>query len=121
MSTNNDKANRVKRLENDIRELKTNQTLGGDSWVVYRKEIQYTKTAGSKHKITFTPDIAGDYVAVAMWFWPGNPDRRGTDQDLAPDPNINGVWWDNTYAFGSISRGIMIWSTKKGTVKIEQV
>lgn len=116
MNTRNEYVDRIKRVESDVKQLKTNQTIGGDSWVVYKYRIDYVKTPATISKITFTPDIAGDYVATALWFFPDNPDPFLNDQDVTPDPNINGVWWDVTYAFSGVNRSIMVYSTKKGKV-----
>ena len=109
---------RLTRLRSDILELKTNQSIGGDSWIVYRHDIVFTKTAGSINVITFTPDVAGDFVTKAV---ANNGDRSltGTDLDLMPDPNVKGKWYDCTYAFGPVTRVIMLYSTRKGSIKFE--
>lgn len=121
MNTSNELAERAKRLENDIKQLKTNQTVGGDSWVMYKYKITYVKTTGVTSKVTFTPDIAGDFVAQAFWYFPDAADPFINDSDLTPDPNINGVWWDVTYAYSAINRAIIVYTTKKGKLTMANV
>ncbi len=116
MVTDIELTNRLKRVESDIKQLKTNQTIGGDSWVVYKYKFDFVKVPTNVQKIIFTPDIAGDFVAQAFWYFPDNPDAFMNDQDITPDPNINGVWWDCSYAFASVNRTIVVFSTKKGKV-----
>lgn len=117
MTTTNELALRTKRLAADILDMKHNQTIGGDSWVVYRTELNFTKEPGMINVITFVPDIANDFVALAVYT---TPDRTiwGIDQDITPDPNVNGKWYDCTFVFGSSDRTIFIYSTVKGTAFI---
>lgn len=104
---------KIRRLKEDLRDLKTVQAIGGDSWVVYRTEINYTAQPNKVNVITFVPDDAGEFVARAYWT---TPDRSvpGSDFDITPDPNMQGKWYDCTYSASAVARTIMIYSTKKG-------
>lgn len=125
----NEMAKRVKRLSADLKDLKTNQTIGGDSWIVYRHEITYVKpqpSYGVTHsqpvfKITFTPDEAGPFVANIL-ISPSDRTFQANDQDIMPDPNYFGVWYDcGTIGAGWAYTVAMVFATKKGTLTVERV
>lgn len=114
---------RVNDIQTNIRNFKTNQTIGGDSWVVYRTAINFTNSYNKLWQVDFIPDTAGSFVAKAYWT---TQDRGiyGSDQEFTPDPNYFGRW----YYFRSIANNgaqiaetIMVYSTKKGTIVMTQL
>lgn len=118
---------RVRRITADLKDLKHNQTIGGDSWVVYRQEATYVKPQpnyGVNHtqpvfRIDFTPDEDGPFVAVAI-VAPSDRTFQANDQDIYPDPNYYGRWWDcGTIGAGWPHTVVMVFSTKKGKVTVE--
>lgn len=125
----NELAKRVKRLSSDAKELKTNQTIGGDSWVVYRHEITYVKPSpayGVSHtqpvfRIDFTPDEAGPFVANVL-VSPSDRTFQADDQDIMPDPNHYGRWYDCGTIGASWPYTIfMVFATKKGTLTVTRL
>lgn len=110
---------KIKSIQSNIRQLKTTQTIGGDSWVVYRTMIPMptpTTGAGSAvdpvYRIDFTPEVEGPFVAKAF--------SSDSDRPMVPDPNYYGRWYlvEANYA-GNWQ--LMIYSTKKGTATVTQI
>lgn len=116
---------RVRRLSADLKDLKHNQTIGGDSWVVYRHEATYVKPQpnyGVVHtqpifQIDFIPNEDGPFVALAI-VTISSKAFQADEQDVYPDPNYYGRWYDcgTTGAGGSTT--VMVFSTKKGVVRV---
>lgn len=119
---NDDLIKRVNNIRVNIQNLKTSQTIGGDSWVVYRTYIQLpTETLSNnsvkpKYQIDFTPDIEGNFVAKA---YKVSEDRISFTLDMTPDPNVAGRWYLDQGYF--VPWGIMIYSTRKGTARVTLV
>lgn len=113
----NDLIKRVNNIRTNIRNLKTNQVVGGDSWVVYRTKVDFTHGANVYYRVDFTPDVSGNFVAKAFWT---TQDRvlYGSDRELIPDPNYSGRWYYVRRVFGNINETIFIYSTKKGTITL---
>lgn len=115
----------IKRLNKtltEIKNFKTNQSIGGDSWVVYRSEIDYPIMGAGEYIVRFSPESNNDYVAVCKVT---DPDRGmyGTIGDLVPDPNIKGKWWRPYQHSGTtlITQTFFVYSTVKGMVSVEEV
>jgi hypothetical protein len=120
---NNELAKRLKRIQTDIKELKFRQAVGGDSWVVYRTELDFLHQAGGStghyYQIDFQPDVGGKFVAKAYWT---TPDRLTGGTELAPDPNVNGRFYMVDSIFGSpTTRTIFVYSTKRGKIVITDI
>lgn len=83
---------RVNKVITEIKNLKTNQVIGGDSWVVYRAEVIITQVWNKEYVIRFSPEVNLPYVARC---YETSPDRTvyGDTSELYPDPNKAGVWW----------------------------
>lgn len=119
---NDDLIKRVNDIRVNIQNLKTSQTIGGDSWVVYRTYINMpvetanNNTVKPKYQIDFTPDIDGNFVAKS---YKVTADRLAFAVDMTPDPNIPGRWFLDQGYF--VAWGIMIYSTRKGTARVTLV
>lgn len=118
----NDINERLHKVVTEIKNMKMNQTVGGDSWVVYRTEVTYTTDASREYRVRFSPETSQDFVAVCKRT---TPDRAfyGTILQLIPDPNIKGIWW-RPFQFPNgydLTETFFIYSTVKGTVSIEDV
>lgn len=115
--------NKLNRIAANIKELKSNQVFGGDSWEVYRFSSDFSRAYTRCYRIDFYPDIEGPFVAKAYLT---SPDRitYGSDRDLRPDPNYSGRWYTvwNTAA-GSTPQPwtVFIYSTRKGRVVITDI
>lgn len=114
---------RVNDIRTNIRNLKTTQIIGGDSWVVYRQYIPMPLASGPQpssskptYLVEFTPDIDGPFVAKAYYT---TDDRISYARDLAPDPNYFGRWFCPRGYF--VPWGIMVYSTKKGNATVTLV
>jgi hypothetical protein len=101
-----------------IQDLKYRQFIGGDSWVVYRTEINFTSILGHVYKVDFYPDTSGRYVAKAYLTVPER-DIAGSDQAMHPDPNVDGRWWMAQNHVGDAT--IFVYSTKKGILNLTDV
>lgn len=110
-------AKRVNRINADIKDLKTEQAIGGDSWVIYRSQVTYTALVGRIYQLDFVPDVTGAFVAKAYLT---SPDRiiYGSELDVTPDPNVNGRWYVVAATFGTVDRTLFVYSTKKGTLTL---
>ena len=113
---------RLNRTLAEIKNMKMNQTVGGDSWVVYRAEVNMVVSGAREYVIIFSPETNNDYVAVCKVT---SPDRviYGSIGDLMPDPNIKGKWW-KPFQFsgaGFVEQTFFVYSTVKGTVSITDV
>lgn len=110
-------AEKLNRLINDLKDLKFRQAIGGDSWVVYRTELEYMDEGGGSnghiYQVDFQPDVGGNFVARAYWT---TPDRLTNGTELAPDPNVNGRWYKVDTLFSPGVRTIFVYSTKKGKI-----
>jgi len=117
----NELTRKIKNIQTNIRDLKTRQVIGGDSWIVYRTQLSMPSPASGsgqtipKYRLDFTPDVEGSFVAKA---YNTSTDRTqyGSDQDLIPDPNYFGRWYVTNGLFNGWD--IMIYSTKKGTATV---
>lgn len=113
---------RLNKVITEIKNIKTTQTIGGDSWVVYRTEIDVTLAPNSEYKVIFSPITNNEFVAVCKLT---DPERvlAGEMRDLVPDPNINGVWWRPAYSPSTmgLARTIFVYSTVKGSVSVQDV
>lgn len=56
----------VKRLQNDIDDIKLTQPVAGDGWLVYRKKYSFYMEPGNTYKLTYSIDkaISGHIVAT---------------------------------------------------------
>lgn len=113
---------RLNKVTTEIKNMKMNQTIGGDSWVVYRSEVTAVTQMSREYKIIFSPEVSNNYVAVLKRT---SPDRviYGSIGDTHPDPNIPGVWW-RPYQFSGgvpVEQTFFVYSTVKGTVSIQDV
>lgn len=111
---------KLDRLEREIKDLKLNQIIGGDSWVVYRTKINFTRDMNKSYKVTFSPAIAGQYVAVAKL---ANGDGDFRLYGLHPDQNFTNIWWAYRQLPYSQVTGasIMVFSTIEGSISIMEV
>lgn len=111
---------RVNEIRTNIRNLKTTQTIGGDSWVVYRTYLDMPVSSGGvgssnkpKYRVDFTPDVDGQFISKAYMV---TTDRTQYAVDLTPDPNYFGRWFvPSGYA---VPWGVMIYSTRKGSAVV---
>ena len=113
---------RLNRVITEIKNFKTNQLIGGDSWIVYRSEIDYSILPSHEYLVTFAPESSNDFTAVCKVT---SPDRTipGSIGDLTPDPYVNGKWW-RRYQFSSttpVIQTFFVYSTVKGTVSVQDV
>lgn len=113
---------RVGRLIAEVKNYKMNQTVGGDSWVVYRAAVDVNIGRSKEYLVRFSPETNNDYVAVCKIT---SPDRAtyGSIGDLIPDPNIKGRWWRPYLAAGGsdVLTTFFVYATVRGTVSVEEV
>lgn len=118
----NDFITRFNKVTTEIKNMKMNQTVGGDSWVVYRAEVEMLTNGSKEYKIVFSPETSNDYVAVCKRT---SPDRviYGSIGDMYPDQNKPGVWWRPFQFNGGLDvvQTFFVYSTVKGTVSIQEV
>lgn len=107
------------RINSDLVDYKKTQSLGGDSWIVYRYRGSFSAIAGAKYRIDFTPDHQGEFVAQ-LWQTDSDP-ASGTLSLFYPDPQINGRWYFIQRLFTDRSIGYTLYSTKKGSIEVIQV
>jgi hypothetical protein len=110
-------AKRVNRINADIKDLKTEQAIGGDSWIIYRDQVSYTSLANRIYQVDFVPDVAGSFIAKAYLTDPTRF-QYGSELSVRPDPNVNGRWYVISTSFGTVDRTVFIYSTKKGTLTL---
>jgi hypothetical protein len=114
---------RMSRIITDIKDLKFRQAVGGDSWVVYRTQLDFTHlgggVSGHYYQIDFQPDQGGNFVAKGYWT---TPDKITGGTELAADPNINGRWYfiDSIFGTGAV-RTIFVYSTKRGKIIVTDI
>lgn len=106
---------RLNRVLAEIKNLKMNQTIGGDSWVVYRTAVTKTVFSNREYRVLFSPETNNDYVAVLK--------VNGTIGEVFPDPNIQGLWWKPSYLSSGLTFTAIffVYSTVKGTVSVTDV
>lgn len=119
---NDDFSKRVDKVLAEIKNMKMNQTVGGDSWVVYRSEVNHPMVPNRQYTIRFSPETNNNFVAVCKRT---SPDRQisGSIGDALADPNIAGLWW-RPYQFNSstpVVQTFFVYSTVKGTVSVQDV
>lgn len=119
---NDDFSKRVDKVLAEIKNMKMNQTVGGDSWVVYRSEVNYPIVPNRQYTIRFSPETNNNFVAVCKVT---SPDRQipGSIGDLLADSNVQGLWW-RPYQFNSstpVIQTFFVYSTVKGTVSVQDV
>lgn len=121
---NDDFTKRVNKVVTEIKNLKTNQIIGGDSWVVYRAEVIIGQAWNREYLIRFSPEVNLPYVARC---YETSPDRviYGSTSELYPDPNNQGIWWvpsTSVSATGTmIDTTFFVYSTVKGSVSVTDV
>lgn len=113
---------RLNKVVTEIKNMKMNQTVGGDSWIVYRSEINIPTSFSKEYRIIFSPETNNSFVAVLK---STSPDRTtyGSIGDFMPDPNLPGVWW-KPYQFASsltVDATYFCYSTVKGTLSVQDV
>lgn len=117
-------SDRLNKTITEIKNMKMNQVIGGDSWVVYRTEATILTTWNSEYLIQFSPEVSNDYVAVCKVT---SPDRGifGSIRELIPDANIQGKWWlpssSATQTGNPVEKTFFVYSTVKGTVSVQNV
>lgn len=92
--------------------MKLNQTIGADSWIIYRKKHTFNMLANTTYRIDFVPLIAGSFVARA--YQETNIFVTG-DIYFYPDPNINGRWWTGRNST-TTDVTMLVFSTREGTI-----
>lgn len=113
---------RLNKTLTEIKNMKMNQIVGGDSWVVYRTEVVFTTSPNREYILRFSPESSQPYVAVAKVT---SPDRviYGSIGDFFPHPNLPGIWF-RPFQFNSsntVAQTFFVYSTVKGTVSMEDV
>lgn len=113
---------RINKVVTEIKNMKMNQVIGGDSWVVYRAEIDYTTVPSREYLVIFSPEVSGEYVAVCKVT---SPDRGiyGSIGDLMPDPNVAGRWYRPYQVANNnqVLQTFFVYSSVKGSVSVQDV
>lgn len=113
---------RLNKVVTEIKNMKMNQTIGGDSWIVYRTEVTLPVSFAKEYRIIFSPETNNSFVAVLKRT---SPDRQiyGSIVDFLPDPNLPGVWWQPYQFAGSLTvdSTYFCYSTVKGTLSVQDV
>lgn len=108
-------ADRLNKVLTEIKNLKMNQTIGGDSWVVYRTAVTKTVVSNREYRVLFSPETNNEFVSVLK--------VNGQIGETFADPNVQGLWWKPSYfASGLTFPAIFfVYSTVKGTVSVTDV
>lgn len=109
---------RMNKLSSTIKDLKTNQTIGGDSWVLYRTKALMTLPAGQwKIQIDFIPDITGDFVATAYLVSTQPTGFTYFSEPCYVDPNYQGRWYRREGSpSAAITIAVLVYSTREGKI-----
>lgn len=113
----NEITKRLAGLRENIKGLKTNQTVGGDSWVMYRAKIVITMSPASTFQVDFIPDVEGSFVSRA-YSVPASDEVFGYySNQLDPDPNYDGRWYvTNSSGDLTVEQGILFYTTRRGRI-----
>lgn len=118
----NELAKRVSKLKETVKDLKTNQVIGGDSWVMYRTKIVIPMTPLATFQVDFIPDTEGRFVNRAYKVSAGDEAYSSYSEPLDPDPNYDGRWYvTNDFVDVSVEQGIMFYTTKPGRIIARQI
>lgn len=118
----NDFTTRLNTVLTQIKDMKMNQIVGGDSWVVYRSKVDITTNDSQEYLIRFIPEMSGDFVAVCKETSQDRTVPGGTSR-IVPDPNIKGRWWRPFQSNFNldVASTFFVYSTVKGKVVVENV
>lgn len=116
---------RFNKVTRELDNMKLNQSIGADSWIVYRQEMEFTFTPGIPYVVDFIPLVDGPFVANFYQRSSAPPPPGGEyswGSYATPDPNVNGRWWLSQSALpqGTINNPwiFSVYSTRKGTIGV---
>lgn len=106
--------NRIKKLKQDIIQIKASQYASGDSWILHAVSGSFTGTPNKAVQVDFIPDSPGLFT----WNIYSLIGEFASLEEFFPDYANPGRAYYTANPYSTTTVDFVVYATKRGTVKV---